>query len=117
MPAKVAMSAEEKIRLVQLAKTPSRRGRKPALYEHYGRRLPLRDWAVELGVTSDVLLCRLKRGWSVERTLTEEVRAKKVCSPEDAKRAREERLRKMVDEVDEEICRLLERRRQILEKI
>jgi hypothetical protein len=38
--------------------------------EHNGRRMLISDWAAELGVNRALLTKRLKRGWSVEQTLT-----------------------------------------------
>jgi hypothetical protein len=38
--------------------------------EHGGKRMLLTDWARELGVTKALLNTRLRRGWSVARTLS-----------------------------------------------
>lgn len=46
--------------------------------EWHGSRLTVADWARILGVTSRVLQHRVDRGWSVERTLTQPFRARRV---------------------------------------
>lgn len=40
------------------------------LYHHDGRSLTLPEWAAETGMAYHVLYERLRRGWSIERTLT-----------------------------------------------
>lgn len=47
--------------------------------EYDGKRQTLTEWAKELGMESHVLSTRLRRGWSVERALTQPVREVKKC--------------------------------------
>lgn len=42
----------------------------PVYLEHNGERLRLHEWAERTGISAPTLHKRLKRGWSVERTLT-----------------------------------------------
>lgn len=43
------------------------------LYEHDGRRLPLKAWAREFGLDESTLAARVHRGWDFARCLTEPV--------------------------------------------
>jgi hypothetical protein len=51
----------------------TRRQRSSPMVEWNGRRQTIADWAEELGFSNLVLLMRYKRGWTVERMLTEPV--------------------------------------------
>lgn len=48
-----------------------KRGPKATPLEFNGRSQTLNEWAAETGLAVDTIRCRLKRGWSVEKTLTE----------------------------------------------
>lgn len=52
-----------------------RNKRNNTFLEYKGERLIIRDWANRLGINEQTLHERLKRGWSVERTLTTPVRS------------------------------------------
>jgi len=42
-------------------------------YEYMGRKQILPDWATEFSINPSTVKSRMKRGWSLERSLTEEV--------------------------------------------
>ncbi len=44
---------------------------------HGGRRMIVTDWALALGMRPGTLFARLRRGWSVEQTLTQPVATRK----------------------------------------
>lgn len=42
-------------------------------YEYRGRKQILPDWSAEFGINPSTVASRMKRGWSLERSLTQEV--------------------------------------------
>jgi len=57
-----------------------KRGRKPNLHEFRGKLQTLEQWAAETGIATGTLFCRLKRGWSIGRALTEPEHKKKTLA-------------------------------------
>lgn len=47
---------------------------RPKLIAFDGMELPLSQWASRLGISDQLLSIRIKRGWSIERALTQPVR-------------------------------------------
>lgn len=54
-------------------KEQSRNKRSTRIIEYNGEKKCLSDWAKEFNMSDETLRCRLKRGWSVERALTEPI--------------------------------------------
>ena len=54
----------------------AKRGRKARRYDHDGASRTLEEWASSSGIRYDTLRCRLGRGWSLERALSEPDHAK-----------------------------------------
>lgn len=63
----------------------SRNRRNNKLITHNGQTLLLVEWAELLGVSRSLILARLRRGWSVDRALTE---------PKDAARSAQQKIKK-----------------------
>lgn len=57
--------------------------RKTVRLSYRGRKQSLGNWAREIGVARTTLATRLKRGWSIERTLTTEVKDQTADAVED----------------------------------
>lgn len=54
-----------------LRKRRLRNGKPPAVYEYAGKALPLHMWAQETGISANTLNGRIKRGWPLDRALSE----------------------------------------------
>ena len=50
------------------------------IIEYNGKSMTLHQWSEELGVAYDTLRARLRRGWNIERALTEPVKHKKCLT-------------------------------------
>jgi hypothetical protein len=57
-------------------KEQMRNTRRSRVLEFNGRKMPMVSWAEETGISQRLILGRLRRGWSVERALTEPVRSR-----------------------------------------
>lgn len=60
------------------AKTQSNNQRKTILLTYNGKTQPLSYWADEFGISRNVLKCRIRAGWPVERALTEPIHTEKI---------------------------------------